>query len=82
MGHKLQGTDGVGDAFEVVTLSMGEIVHGVAVPLCAGAVVGCLYDAVHDGVTEVHVGVGHVELGSQDHGSLHCLWRVHLAEET
>ena len=65
--HKLQCTDGVGHALKVVALSVGKVIHGVSVPLSACAVVRCVNDAIHDGVAEVHVGVGHIQLCPQHH---------------
>ena len=81
MGYKLQRTDGVGDTLEIVALSVGEVIHRIAVPLGTGAVMWYLNDAVHDRVTEVHVGVGHVEFGSEHHRSLYGLWCIHLLEQ-
>ena len=72
----------MGDALEIVALAVGKVIHGVAVPLGACAVVGYLYDAVDDGVAEVHVGIGHVEFGAQHHRPLYGLGRIHLLEET
>ena len=60
---------------------MGEVIHRIAVPLGTGAVMWYLNDAVHDRVTEVHVGVGHVEFGSEHHRSLYGLWCIHLLEQ-
>ena len=65
--HKLEGADGVGDTLKVVALSMGKVVHGIAVPLCAGAVVRCLNDAIDDGIAEMHVRICHVELCAKHH---------------
>ena len=42
---------------------------------------GCLDDAIDDGVAEVHVIVGHVELGPQHHRALDGLRRVHFLEQ-
>ena len=81
VGHKLQGADGVGHALEVVALTVGEIVHRVAVPLRSRAVVRGLDDAIDDRVAEVHVGIGHVDLGAQYHAAFLGLGRVHLLEE-
>ena len=58
--NKLQRADGVRYAFEVVALTMCEVVHGVGVPLCTRAMVWRMDDAIHDGIAEMHVGVGHI----------------------
>ena len=67
MRNKLQRADRVGDALEEVALSVSEVVHRVAVPLCSCAVVWYLYDAIDDGITEMHIGIGHVQFGAQHH---------------
>ena len=82
MGYKLQRTDGVGDTLEIVALSVSEVIHRIAVPLGTGAVMWNLNDTVHDRITEVHVGVSHVELGSEHHRSLDGLGGIHLLEQT
>ena len=78
---ELQRTDRVRDALEVVALPVGKVVHRVHIPLGARTVVGHLDDAVDDGVAEVHVGRGHIDLGAQDHRPLGELPSVHTAEE-
>ena len=79
--HELQRADAVGDALEVVALAVGEVVHGIYVPGGAGAPVGRVDDAVHDGVAEVHVVAGHVDLGTQHVASLLELALVHALEQ-
>ena len=81
VGHKLQSADGVGDTFEIVALSVGEVVHGIGVPLVARAPVGHVEHAIHDGVAEVHVGRSHVDLGAQNHLAGSHVAGVHLTEE-
>ena len=80
--HELQRTDRVGDTFEVVTLSVGKVVHRVTMPLRTGTVVGYLDDAVDDGVAEVHVGIRHIQFGTQHHRAFDSLRRVHLLKQT
>ena len=79
--HKLQSTNRVSNALEEVALSVSEVVHGVSVPLCSGAVVWCMDDAIDDRIAEVHVRVGHVELGAQHHTALNSLRSVHLVKQ-
>ena len=81
VGHKLERADGVGHAFEVVALSMREVVHGIGFPLRAGAVVLLIDDAVDDGVAEVHVGVGHINLGAEHHRAFGQFAAVHLLKQ-
>ena len=79
--HKLQRANGVGHTLEIVALSVREVIHWIAMPLCASAMMRCLNDAIHHRVTEVHVGVGHVHLGPKHHRAFHGLCGVHLVEE-
>ena len=81
VGHKLEGADRVGHAFEVVALSMCEVVHGIGFPLRARAVVFLIDDAVDDGVAEVHVGVRHVDLGAEHHRAFGQFAAVHLLKQ-
>ena len=75
---KLKGAEGVGHAFEVVALSVGEVIHGIDFPLGTRAVVRVAGDdAIDDGVTEVHVGRRHVNLGAKHHFALFNLAAVH-----
>ena len=60
---KFQSTERMGDAFKEVALSVGKIIQGVYVPGVAGAMVAHFQDAVHQGIPEVHVGMGHIDLG-------------------
>ena len=71
----------MGDAFEEVALSVGEVIHGVGFPRGARAVVRVFDDAVDDGVAEVHVGVGHVDFGAEHHGAFFYLAAVHPLEQ-
>ena len=60
---------------------MGEVVHGVGVPLCTGTVMGYVDNTIEDGVAKVHVGVAHVETCAEHHTALYSLSGVHLAEQ-
>ena len=60
---------------------MGEIIHGVNLPFAARAVVFLVDDTVNDGVAEVHVGVGHIDFGTQYHGPFGHFACVHLPEQ-
>ena len=65
MLDKLQRAERMGDTFEVVALTVCEVIHRVGVPLVPGAEVRDVEYAIDEWVTEEHVGVGHVDLGTQ-----------------
>ena len=67
MRHEFQSADGVGHAFEIIALTMSEVVHGIYFPSVAGAPVRSLDDTVHYGVAEVHVVRGHVNFCAEHH---------------
>ena len=81
MNHKLQCTQRVGHAFEVVALSVCEVIHRVSFPFVACAVVRGLDHAVDNWVAEVHVGVCHIYLGAQHHFAFLYFSAVHLLEQ-
>ena len=81
MRYEFQRTDGVGDAFEVVALSVSEVIHRVSSPLATCAVVVLVDDTIDDRVTEVHVGVCHVDFGTKYHSTFRHRTAVHLFEE-
>ena len=79
--HKLQRANRVGHALEVVALTMREVIHWVAMPLCASAVMWSLDNAIHHGVTEMHVWICHVHLCTEHHGTFNGLSGIHVIEE-
>ena len=60
---ELQGAETVGDALQSVLDGVGKVVHGIDAPLGALAVVVDEADAVDDGVPEVQIAAGQVDLG-------------------
>ena len=48
---------------------MREIVHGIDAPGVPSSVMLGKLDAIHEWISHVHVCVGHVNLGTQDHAS-------------
>ncbi len=72
---------GVGDALERIGLAVSVIVHGIDAPLVAGALVGGVEDAVHDGVAHVQVGRRHVDFCSQNSRPVGELAGFHAGEE-
>ena len=81
MFHELQGAQAVRHPFEVVALSVREVVHGVCVPLVSRAYVRYVHHPVEKGVAEEHVGVCHVNLGPQHQSAWLCLAAVHELEQ-
>lgn len=72
----------MGNALEIVALSVGEVVHRVHFPFRACAVVRVRsYDAVHYRVAEVHIAVSHINLGAEHHGAVGKLAAVHTLEK-
>ena len=68
-------------ALEEVALSVSEIIHRVDFPISAGAVMGSLDYAIHDGVAEVHVRRSHVDFCAKHSGAFVKLSFVHAFEE-
>ena len=62
---EFQRAQAVGDVFDGVTLTVGEIVHRIEAPIVSGSVVVGPLDAVEQRVPHVHVGVRHVDFGAQ-----------------
>ncbi|MCY1172027.1 hypothetical protein D9M73_121530 [compost metagenome] len=81
VAFELQGADRVGDAFDGVRLTVGEVVVGVDAPLVAGLVVMSVADAVHDRVAQVHVRRGHVDLGPQHACAVREFTGLHAGEQ-
>jgi len=55
----------MGDTLEGIALAVGPVIVRVDTPVVAGAMMGHVANAVHQWVAHGHVGVGHVDLGSQ-----------------
>ena len=81
MDDEFECAERVCDAFEVVALPMSEVVHWVGIPAVACADMWDVENAVDDGVTEVHIGVGHVNFGTEDHFAWFHVSAVHVVEE-
>ena len=83
MYHKLQRTDGVSHALEIVRLAVREVVHRIYVPTATCAMVRvCGDNSVHDWVAKVHVWICHINLRTQNHLSILYLAVLHGLEET
>ena len=68
-------------AFERVLYRMGEVVHRIHAPLVAEVVVRDMADTVDDGIAEVDVGRGHVDLRPEAPLSVRVLAVAHLVED-
>lgn len=72
----------MGDALQSVLDGVGKVVHGIDAPLGALAVVVDEADAVNDGVSEVQIAAGQVDLGPQGHLALLHLAVLHHFKQT
>ena len=79
--HELQRTPRVGDPLQVVALAVGEVIHGVGVPLRARLHVRHVEHTVDQRVAEQHVRVGHVNLGAQGECARFALAAVHILKQ-
>ena len=79
--HKLQGTPGVGDTFQIIALSVGKVVHGIGIPLVASTDMGDVQHTIDQRVAEQHVGMRHVDLCPQHECSGFAFATVHELEE-
>ena len=66
MRQKLKGTEAVGHLFDIITFSMGPIIHRINMPLVSCAVVAFMEDAVHNWIPHKHIARTHVDFSSQD----------------
>ena len=78
---KFQRAEGVGDAFDGVFEAVSPVVHGIDAPLVARAVMGGMEDAVHDGIAEIDVRAGHVDLRAEDLFAIREFACAHAFEE-
>lgn len=81
VGNEFQCTQGVGYTFEVVALSVSEVVHRVSFPGSTRTVVRMFHHAIDNRVAEVHVGTCHVNFGTEHHGAFFNLSGVHFLEQ-
>ena len=81
MLHKLQCTPRVGHTLEIVTLTMGEVVHRISIPLVACTDMGDIKYTIDQRITEQHVRMSHIDLGTQNECSWFTLAAVHILEE-
>ena len=55
----------MGNAFYAVRNAVGKIVHRIDAPLIAGALMRCFFDAINNGVAQVHIGRSHINKGAK-----------------
>ena len=79
--NKLQRTDAVRNALEIVALSVGKVVHWVNMPFIARAPVRGMDYAVDNRVAEVHIVACHVYFGTQHIFAFLKLTLVHALEQ-
>ena len=71
----------MGDAFEIVTLSVSEVIHRISIPLVACTEVGDIQHTVDQRVTEQHVRMSHIDLGTKYEGTRLTLTAVHKLKQ-
>ena len=78
---ELERADGVRDAFDGVGLPVREIVHGIDRPHAARPVMLGVENAVHDGIAQIEIGRGHVDLRAQGAGAIGKFAHAHAFEK-
>ena len=81
MAVELERAQRVGDTLDRVALAVRPVVGGIDVPERARSMVVHPADAVHDGVTHLHVLVLHVDLRSQHRGTFAEFAGAHAPEQ-
>ena len=79
--HELKRADGMRDPFDGITLAVRPIVERIDAPLVSTPVMTGVTDAIHQGISHLHVGVLHVDPGAQDAFSVAELAPSHAFEE-
>ena len=82
MDIELQRTDGVCYMLYGIALSVGIVIHRIYAPLVPRPVMMRMLDSVHQRVTEHHVRMRHVYLGTKDLLPVGIFAVTHLAEKT
>ena len=63
---KFQRTAGVGNPFDGILDAVCPVIHGIDTPLIARMRMRGMQDTVHDRVSHVHIGGGHINLRPQN----------------
>ena len=82
MRHKFQCAERVGNPLEIVTLSVGKVIHRVCLPFSASMWMWVVHYTIDDRVAEVHVGARHINFGTKHHLAFLYLTRVHHFKQT
>ena len=82
MLHKLQGAETMGHPFEIVALSVREVIHGISIPLVAGTQMRDIHHPVEQRISEEHVRMSHIYLGSEHQSARSGLTAVHELKES
>ncbi len=78
---EFQRADGMGDAFDGVRLTVGEIVARINAPGFAGARMLGMQDAVEHRVAQIDIARRHVDLGAQHARAVGKFARAHAAQQ-
>ena len=81
MHIKLKRTDGMGDVLNAVALSVGIVIHRIDAPFVSGAVMRGMDNPVHQRVTEKHVRMCHVDLGTEHLLPVRIFSVTHFSEQ-
>ena len=79
--NEFQRTERMGYAFEVVALSMCEVIHRISFPSGARAMVRMVHYTINDRIAEVHVRIRHVNFGTEHHSTFCYFTCIHLLEQ-
>src|SRR3954471_24633044 len=81
MIDELQGTNAVGDPFEVIAQAMGEIVERINAPGVAGVMVGDMANAVEQGIAQPDIRRSHVDLRAKAASAVRKFTGLHAREQ-
>ena len=78
---ELQSADRVGDVFDRILQRMCEIIHRIDAPLIAASVMGRMPDTVNDRIAHVNVRRRHIDLGTQNFGTVFKFPGAHTGKQ-
>ena len=61
---------------------MCKIIHRIHLPFASGTVMFFVDDSVYDRIAEVHIGIGHIDFGTQYHSTFRNLAGVHFLKQS
>ena len=77
---KFESADRVGNPLDRILLSVGKIVSRINSPVRAGLVMCNVTNAIQNGVSEIHIGRGHINFCAQHLCTFGKYSRAHLLE--